>query len=143
MSVSVSSIRSRLATRIETLSGWKQSPFRFEAFGLDPSSIAHLAFAVGMGKTEAMPSRQRRDVGVDCKTPFTIRFTARVRPKDAPASVDEALDAAQTLVNEVMVVDPTWPADFQILFVSSEHTALDDFIRHDVIFTAYHLLALQ
>jgi len=143
VSTSVSDIRSGFATRIALLSGWKESPFLFDSFGRDPNSIAHLAFSVGVGRTEVTGSRQARTVGAYCRTTVTVRFTARVKPKDAPASVDEALDAEQQLVNQVM--EQTWPGTYDVLLVSAERTATDtgEFLRHEVTFSAIHQLALQ
>lgn len=143
--VSVASLRSRTAARIGALSGWRQSPYLFESFGLDPSSIAHLAFAVGVPATRANGGRQRMVEGAQVITDLTIRFTARVRPKDAPASVDDMLEAEQVVINSMMEQSATWPVDLGIIFLAASRSATGtaDWLRSDVAFTVHHFLALQ
>ena len=63
--VRLSSIRSRVATALEAITGagLNQSPLPFDAFGRTPNSIAHKAFAVGIGGSNAMDDRQRPTEG--------------------------------------------------------------------------------
>lgn len=143
--VSVDALRSRVAARIGALSGWRQSPYLFESLGVDPSSIAHLAFAVGVPTTRADGGRQRMVEGAKVITDLTIRFTARVKPKDAPDSVDDMLQAEQAIINSMMEQSATWPVNLGIHFAGASRTATAtaEWLRSDVNFQVLHFLALQ
>ncbi len=146
MSLTVATLRQRVAARVVALGApWKESPYLYELVGRDPASIAHGAFAVGVPRTTADGSRQRVNVGANVATPFVLRFTARVKPKDGVDSLDVALDLEHALIRQLCQHDATWPVDAHVLYVNTDRTLVDagDWLRLDLIFNALHTLALQ
>ena len=64
MPQSLSSIRKAIATKIETLSGFKESKQTTDFFGRTENTVAHKAFSISVASSTAMEERQRRAVGV-------------------------------------------------------------------------------
>jgi hypothetical protein len=73
-----------VATALEAIAGagLKESPLPFDAFGRTPNSIAHKAFSVGIGGSNAMDDRQRPTEGAMLQTDLDITFAFRLRPLD-------------------------------------------------------------
>lgn len=138
-------LRAAVAARVGGMTGWTESPHVFDTFGREPSSIAHLAFAVGLPRSNFEGGRQRADEGILTRSEVVVRFTARVKPKDGPGSVDAGLDAELALVQRLIVESADWPQTFRLLFTDATRTAdaTGEWLRHDVTFSALHLVPLQ
>ena len=82
MALSFSSIRANIASKIDALSGFKESLQTPDYFGRTQDSIAHKAFTVGMLSAVRVEERQRRAVGVYVSSQIQITFAYRLRPLD-------------------------------------------------------------
>jgi len=142
--LSVASVRSRIATAVSGLSGWKESRSPYSSFGRDPASVAHLGYSVGVIQTRPVGDRQRVAEGTTVKTTAAVRFLYRLRPKDQITDYDLALDAEHDLVKACM--DETIRADLQVLFSEVPIREVDDageWFLGEVHFTCMHRMALQ
>ena len=92
--VKLSIIRSRVATAVEAIvgAGLKQSPLPYGAFGRTPNSIAHKAFSIGMGGSNAQDDRQRPTEGAMLQTDMDIKLSFRIRPLAQLVDVDASWD---------------------------------------------------
>ena len=102
--VKLSIIRSRVATAVESIvgAGLKQSPLPYGAFGRTPNSIAHKAFSIGMGGSNAQDDRQRPTEGAMLQTDMDIKVSFRIRPLAQLVDVDASLDLENTIIANVM-----------------------------------------
>ena len=125
MSLSFSSIRQEITTKIEELSGFKLSKHSPEYFGRTENTVAHLAFSVGMSSSSALEERQRRSVGVYIQTPVQVIFAYRLRPLDIyPTDYDLAIN------KEILVIQKVLEAyasnnQFTIRYVASTREVTD------------------
>lgn len=102
--VKLSIIRSRVATAVEAIvgAGLKQSPLPYGAFGRTPNSIAHKAFSIGMGGSNAQEDRQRPTEGAMLQTDMDIKVSFRIRPLAQLVDVDASLDLENTIIANVL-----------------------------------------
>ena len=102
--VKLSIIRSRVATAVEAIvgAGLKQSPLPYGAFGRTPNSIAHKAFSIGMGGSNAQDDRQRPTEGAMLQTDIDIKVSFRIRPLAQLVDVDASLDLENTIIANVL-----------------------------------------
>jgi|TARA_R100000479_G_scaffold171087_1_gene114296 hypothetical protein len=102
--VKLSIIRSRVATAVEAIvgAGLKQSPLPYGAFGRTPNSIAHKAFSIGMGGSNAQDDRQRPTEGAMLQTDMDIKVSFRIRPLAQLVDVDASLDLENTIIANVL-----------------------------------------
>ena len=103
MGQSIASIRSGIASKIESISGFQESKQTPDYFGRTQDTIAHLGFTVQCNTSTASEDRQRRAVGVYLNTQFRVIFAYRFRPLDAyPTDYDLALDQESTVIRTVL-----------------------------------------
>ena len=103
MALSFSSIRANIASKIDALSGFKESLQTPDYFGRTQDSIAHKAFTVGMLSAVRVEERQRRSIGVYVSSQIQITFAYRLRPLDIyPTDYDLALDAEESVINAAL-----------------------------------------
>ena len=120
--VKLSIIRSRVATAVEAIvgAGLKQSPFPYGAFGRTPNSIAHKAFSIGMGGSNAQDDRQRPTEGAMLQTDMDIKVSFRIRPLAQLVDVDASLDLENTIIANVL--DRTNTTLYQNLHIKLQST---------------------
>jgi hypothetical protein len=150
-------VRQDFAARIVGIGGaWNLAPVPWALFGPSlvpdaiPSSKGHLAFAVGLTATEAMKDRQRASEGVETRTRVSVKFLARLTPKDQLTSDDAALDAELALIQRIVVPDtvddsPSWPLYFHAVWRNSARTAVPtgEWFVCESQFDVYHRTPLQ
>jgi hypothetical protein len=125
MGQSLSSIRRGIATKIEEISGFKESKHTPVYFGRTENTVAHKAFSISVSSSTAMEERQRRAVGVYLATPMQVLFSYRLRPLDIyPTDYDGSLDAEEEVINKVLEAYPT-DNQFSIRYLSSDRTVTD------------------
>lgn len=119
-------VRQDLAARIAAIGGsWNLAPVPFALHGPSavpdaiPSTRAHLSFSVGLTASEAQKDRQRPPNGVLTRSRASIRFLARLTPKDQIMSEDAALDAELALIQQLCAVTGSWPATFHVTWRNS------------------------
>lgn len=101
--ISFSTIRSRFATEVATLTGFTVSRNPLDPALRLPDTLAHLRFAVGIGGAIAREdSRQGASVGAFMETTVEVRFSYRLRPKDQVADYDSAFDKAELIIKKIL-----------------------------------------
>lgn len=142
MSQSLSSIRKAIATKIETISGFKESKHTPDFFGRTANTVAHKAFSISVASSVAMEERQRRAVGVYLSTPMQVLFSFRLRPLDTyPTDYDASLDAEELVINKVLEAYST-DNEFTIRYTASDRTVTDsqEFILITLSFNILHTI---
>ncbi len=142
MAQSLSSIRKAIATKIETLSGFKESKHTPDFFGRTENTVAHKAFSISVASSTAMEERQRRAVGVYLSTPMQVIFSYRLRPLDIyPTDYDASLDAEEQVINKILEVYAT-DNEFTIRYTSSERSVTDsqEYILITLSFNILHTI---
>jgi len=125
MGQSLSSIRKAIASKIEELSGFKESKHPPDFFGRTENTVAHKAFSISVASSTAMEERQRRAVGVYLATPMQVIFSHRLRPLDIyPTDYDASLDAEEQVINKVLEAYTT-DNQFSIRYTGSERAVTD------------------
>lgn len=124
--VSLSTIRKRFATAVTTLSGFDESRNPFDGYGRSPNTIAHKRFSVGVGTvTSREDDRQRRSDGIMTDTQMSVRFAFRIRPKDQIDSYDNALDAAEQVIEIITNRSTPLHDSLQIRFTGLDNELAD------------------
>ena len=147
-------VRQDIAARVAAIGGdWNIAPVPWALFGPSlvpdaiPSSKGHLAFAVGLTATESMKDRQRPSEGVETRTRASVKFLARLTPKDQLASEDAALDAELAVVQQMCAVPggDVWPNFFHVIWRNSARTAVPtgEWFVVEVQFDVFHRTPLQ
>ena len=147
-SVKLSAIRSRMAAAIEGISGagLHQSPLPFDAFGRTTNTLAHKAFAVGMGGSTARDDRQRASEGAMMETDVDITFAYRIRPLDQLTDVDLEMDLENTIITALLdrSNNALYP-NLHIKLISTTRTLTDsgEYVISLLSFAALHYISLQ
>lgn len=142
MAQSLSSIRRAIASKIEELTGFKESNHTPDYFGRTENTVAHRAFSISVSTSSAMEERQRRAVGVYLDTPIQVLFSYRLRPLDIyPTDYDLALDAEEEVINKVLEAYTT-DNQFTIRYVASQRTVTDsqEYILITLSFNILHTI---
>jgi hypothetical protein len=145
-SKTVRQLREDVTARILTLTGWKESRVAPDNFGRDADSIAHKAFAVHPTSTDDLRAyRGRPAEGLLVETTLEVRYSWRLAPKGMSDSYDDALDGEQSVINKLMVFDPTWPSSYKVQVVSTtrETSVLGEWVVGVITFRIVHTLPLQ
>ena len=147
MAATLKSLRQRVDTAIDAVTGFSPAKHPYNVFGRDPSSVLHKRYAVGVPRTEAVANRrQKTDVGAVVNTLIAVTYCMRVRPKDQVASYDDSLDAEAEIIKAVMADTAALKADAVISFSGVSMREVDpagEWIIGEVEFTALHTLALE
>ncbi len=143
MNIGFDQIRSALATKMATLSGFTNSRYPPEFLGRNPGSLAHLVYAVGIGATTSAGNRQQPARGIQLETAALVKFAYRMKPTDAyPTSYDEAL-AKERLVIFKLLSNYTGTLDgLQIQYLGSSRSFEQSFeyMIHDLNFSILHTI---
>jgi hypothetical protein len=145
-SKTVRQLREDVTARILTLTGWKESRVAPDNFGRDADSIAHRAFAVLPTSTDDLRAyRGRPAEGLLVETTLEVRYSWRLAPKGMSDSYDDALDGEQSVINKLMVFDPTWPSSYKVQLISTtrETSVLGEWVVGVITFRIVHTLPLQ
>ena len=144
--VQLSTIRSRVATAIQGISGMNLSPLPYEAFGRTTNSIAHKAFSVGIGGSSARDDRQRPIEGAMLDTDLNIVMAYRIRPLDQLTDVDNGLNLENDIITTLLDrTDSTLYPNVHIKFVSSSRQLTDsgEYMLSTLSFDVLHFIPLQ
>ena len=142
MAQSLSSIRRAIASKIEEISGFKESKHTPDYFGRTENTVAHRAFSISVSSSTAMEERQRRAVGVYISTPMQVLFSYRLRPLDIyPTDYDASLDAEESVINKVLEAYTT-DNQFTIRYTGSERNVTDsqEYILISLSFNILHTI---
>jgi len=143
--VSLSTIRKRFAAAVTTLSGFDESRNPFDGYGRSPNTIAHKRFSVGVGTvTSREDDRQRRSDGIMTDTQMSVRFAFRIRPKDQIESYDNALDAAEQVIEIITNRSTPLHDSLQIRFTGLDNELADsgEWCSLTLTFSVLHYIQL-
>jgi len=143
MALSVSQLRAAVATQVLTVSGFSESRIPPDYFGRNENSVAHKRFAVQMSTSNAMPERQRRSIGVMMESIVRVKFSYRLRPKDAyPTDYDAAMDTEQDVINAIIASYASVRPEVEIRYARTVRDITDstEYMLFDIEFTAYHTI---
>tara|TARA_R110001592_G_scaffold357740_1_gene661415 strand:- start:56 stop:499 length:444 start_codon:yes stop_codon:yes gene_type:complete len=147
MAATIKSLRQRVETAIDAVTGFTPAKHPYNVFGRDPASVLHKRFAVGVPRTEPVPNRRQKTAdGAVCNTALGVTYCIRVKPKDQVASYDESLDAEAEIIKAVMAESTALRADASISFagvVMREVDPAGEWIIGEIEFTALHILDLD
>jgi hypothetical protein len=147
MPATIKSLRQRVETAIDAVTGWTVAKHPYNIFGRDPSSVLDHRFAVGVPGTLPAPNRrQRTGEGAVCNTVIAVTYATRIRPKDQVASYDDSLDGEAEIIKAVMADTAALKTGASISFsgVSTrEVEPAGEWIIGDIEFSALHVLALE
>ena len=146
MSVSFSTIRTRFADKIKTLSGFTESRNPYDDFNRNPNTVAQMRFSVGIQDIDAIPEqRESVSVGVLCNTTVQVKFPYRLRPKDQVTDYGLALDKAQEIIKAITNRAAPLHTGLQIFFnsLSNEITDSGEFIIQTLSFNVLHSISLS
>ena len=116
-----STIVSAVATKLNTLTGFKQSRFPFQFFGRTTNPLMHLGYSIGVNSTSEHGNRQRTSgAGVEVITILSVVFAFRLRPTEAyPTDYKNALDKEEEVLLKLIGSYQTEAPKMQILFKSA------------------------
>ena len=151
MSLTVAELRQRIATLLGSIEGWRESPFPFELFPLDPGRFAHHAFAVGVGRssfTTPVESSRHRGGGSRLETGglgdtvVAVRWLARLRADASVADLDIALADELELVEALVGITTT---DMHLALETLDRRTVGDgtWLLGELGLTAQHRYPLQ
>lgn len=143
-------VRAAVAARITLLgSPWWEAPVPPDLHSWSqvpdavPSTRAHGSFSVRLPSSAAAPGeRHKTGTGYRVTHRLTVRFLARVTPKDAIASYDAALALETALIASL---DSGWSGDLTMYYQGTERTTAQtgEWIQIECLFALTHLVALS
>jgi hypothetical protein len=148
--LTVAAVRARVAAVVEALAtpaAWSESRWLWDVLPVaEPSTYAHLHFAVGVAETSMggiEGSRVSRGAdGAMVTTTVVVRWMYRVRADSAVADYDAMLAAEQVLIVALAGVAMT---DLHLRPVAMRRTTIGDgtWSVNDVTLSAVHRIAIQ
>ena len=141
MSISLSQVRSAVASQVSSVAGFSQVKFPAEYFGRIENSIAHKGFSVSVSRSTAVGDRQRISEGIYTITDVVVIFGYRLRPKDIyPTDYDLCLDSEEEIIKKVLSSYSSIRAGTQIVYNGSNRSIPDslEYMITQMEFTAYH-----
>jgi|TARA_R100000654_G_scaffold64989_4_gene92759 hypothetical protein len=144
MSVSISTVRQKVAAQIATLAGYHQINLPPEYFGRTQNTIAHKGFAVQIDQISSIPDRQRLQVGIYVGTGITVKFAYRLRPMDTyPTDYDLSFDAVQDVIRKVLASYQSLNIGITPVFNQARHQIGDslEYIIHELQFIVRHTIS--
>lgn len=143
MSVSVKELQRALATKIDTIAGFREVRQIPELFARTQNTLAHLGFSVEVATTSETNERQRISVGLYANTLVRIKYAYRLRPHDLILDYGNALDKEQEIISAVM--DRNFSKGIEIRFVRATRRTPDsqEYIISEIELQALHTISLS
>ena len=117
MSLTLQAARQAIATRLDLISGWKESPHPYERFAESTNLDLSACFAVGIPDFTAREDRQIPAQGVLGEADVRIAFAQKMRPKQKIGAYDDGLSAGLALVTQLLAVAAPWPGEQHVRLV--------------------------
>lgn len=143
MSIALKQVRQAISTKIEGITGFKESRLPFQYFERNSESILHKCFTVQIGTVNQGGTSQRRGNNLFVQTDIEIKFAYRLRPKDIyPTDYDNALDSETQIINTLLGSYSSIQNEMNIQFVSSNRQINDnlEYQIHTLNFISYFTL---
>lgn len=144
MAIAVKTIRQRVSTAVDAVTGFSESKQPHGVFGRDPASVLHKRYAVGCPRTTTVKDRQSLTDGAIVRTSVMVTYAHRVKPKDQQDSYDSALDAEAAIIKAVMADSGTL-TELQLSLSGVPRRQVDpagEWIVGEIEFSSLHVLAL-
>ena len=142
--VSFSTIRSRFASKVATLSGFSLSLNPFDDFNRNPNTVAHKRASVGVSMVARSDQRESTAVGILCESVVVVKYPYRLRPNDQILDYDSSMDSVEDVIKACTVRAAPLHTNLQIFFNSASHDITDagEYIINTLNFTVIHTIAL-
>jgi len=145
MSLSISTIRARVAAGIDAIPDWHISRWAGPNLGLETADRLHRCALVEVPTTELSTSRQRprRSEGAWVESRVVVHWAWRLRGDAQLTDYDAAADAEELLIAAVLGISAS---DLTIRWVSSERPVQEpdsDWLVGHLTFRAQHMMALE
>lgn len=140
--LTVATLRTRVADALAALDGWTESRHPPGRFGRDPNVLLHKSFAVDVEDTGVHPQdgRQKRSEGALVITQVAVRWAHRLRGDAAVADIGTALGVEAAAVVAVLGVSK---ADVHITYSGAlRDTGQEEWLIGTIRFRALHRLTL-
>lgn len=145
--VRVQEVRARVAARVATLTGWRESPalasrpMPYETLTVDDAGT----FGVNTPKTiDTGKLRGRPSEGLLVDTTVTVLGVVKGQAHEQANALDEALRAEDELRQHILArEDGVWPLELALHFEGAERTPRGDVVAVTLTFRCRHLLPLQ
>ena len=141
MSVSFSKLRQAIASKIETITGMKESKFPVQYIEKSQDSVIHKSFSVGFETVREGGISQRRGQEIFVQSSITIIFCYRLRPKDIyPSDYDNSLDLERQIIETLLSNYGTIRNEISVQFDSSNRV-INDTLEYQITtlnFIAHH-----
>ncbi len=143
--VSLSTIRSRFATKLQTLAGFTISRNPFDDFNRNPNGVAHKRASVGIQMVAREDQREAIGTGLICNTQVVVKYPFRLRPKDQVLDYDNALDSVEEVIAACTERAAPLHSNLQIFFLQALHDITDsgEFIINTLNFAVIHTIDLN
>ena len=143
MSLKFSQIHAAIATKMNTLTGFKQTRYPVEYFGRTSNPLAHLGYAIGIQSTQAHGNRQKSTgTGMEVFSTVQVIFAYRLRPTDAyPTDYKNGLDKEEIVTMKLLETYPSTP-ELQLRYVSTSRELPEslEYSIHRIEYQALHYL---
>ena len=100
--MNLSGVRNAIVSKIDALSGFRQTPFPVEMFDRSQNTLAHLGFNVSLQSTQAADERQRVPSRVFMSTNASVIFAYRIRPHSISTDYNLAMDKEVEVITAIL-----------------------------------------
>ena len=142
-SVTLSALHSRIKTRVETVSGFKQSlrPIRPD---FDPATLADKRFAIELETANTGLLRDKESSYARLEQRVTVRFLRRLSPKQQVSKYTDSLDDEVAIIRALTAQTGAWQYDLRVSFETSSREGLQggEWLLVTMLFSIIHDLAL-
>ena len=137
-------VHDAITTKMNTLTGFKQSRYPVEFFNRTTNPLSHLGYSVGVNST-SNGGRQRYNsgAGVAMLSVISVVFAYRLRPTDVyPTDYKAGLQKEQEVILKLLSNYSGIKSSFEISFVNSDRTLPDslEYSIHTLTFNVLHYI---
>lgn len=122
-SVTYSELHSRIAARVETVSGFKEA-IRPMSPVVDPNTVGDKRYGIELTTSNSANYRDKAGSSARIEHVVTIRFLRRLPPKGQNTRYLDALDNEVSIIRALMVQSGTWQQDIRVLYSTSGREVL-------------------
>lgn len=145
MTVSPNTIRQRIASSIDGVTGWRETVDMSSFIGGADSGSAGKVFAVSVPRSEIVDPRQRRSAqatdgdGVRTATTVRVRLLQRIKADDQVGSYDAAVAAEDGI--QAAIAAGTWTGTTPIVWseITREEAGDGTFLLTTLIGVVHHM----
>ena len=142
-SVTFSELHTRIAARVETVSGFKEA-IRPMSPVVDPNTVGDKRYGIELGTSNSANYRDKSTGSARIEHSVTIRFLRRLPPKGQNTRYLSALDNEVLIIRALMAQSGAWQYDLRVLYSSSSREVLagGEWLLSTINFNIAHDLSL-